>query len=402
MTATGHGPADRSMPARLHGLDALRGGALVLGIVLHSLMPFLPAGTWVPNDRHTSVTADAAVTVIHLFRMVLFMMLAGFFGRMVLHRHGVRTYLRDRCVRILLPLATFGPVMLASVVAIYLVEGTGRTIANNDDHSPWLLLLTAPAHLWFLNVLVHCVAVTVAVRLLLIHTAGSTTVNAWHARAGEALATPVFGVVLAALPYVGALLLQGHVEDGIVEPTTVLPEPVSLVVYLGAFIVGWCLHGSATTLTRVARAWTGNLVAAVLFSAAVLVVPDTVPLGMRASLVALAGWAWTLGLFGAGVRFLRRERGWIRYLADASYWMYLVHLPLVMVTGLLLAHLTWPVPAKLAVAWTVCAIALLGSYDLLVRGSWIEKWLNGRRRPSALVARLRSARSATPSRSAGT
>ena len=123
---------------------------------------------------------------------------------------------------------------------------------------------------------------------------------------------------------------------------------------------------------------------------------------MRASLVALAGWAWTLGLFGAGVRFLRRERGWIRYLADASYWMYLVHLPLVMVTGLLLAHLTWPVPAKLAVAWTVCAIALLGSYDLLVRGSWIGKWLNGRRRPSALVARLRSARSATPSRSAGT
>lgn len=41
--------------ARLHGLDALRGGALVLGIILHSLMPFLPAG---PGFRTTGTAVS--------------------------------------------------------------------------------------------------------------------------------------------------------------------------------------------------------------------------------------------------------------------------------------------------------------------------------------------------------
>ncbi|MEU6700486.1 acyltransferase [Pseudonocardia sp. NPDC046786] len=398
MTAADREPGRST--ARLHGLDALRGGALVLGIILHSLMPFLPAGTWVPDDRHSSVTADTAVTVIHLFRMVLFMMLAGYFGRMVLHRVGVRAYLRDRGVRILLPLVIFGPVMLASVVAIYLVDGAGQRIAEDDDQSPWFLLLASPAHLWFLNVLLQCVAVTVVIRWLLIRGVGPTTVHTWCARAGNLLATPVLGVLLAALPYLGALLLQGHIEDGIEEPSTVLPEPVPLLVYLGAFVVGWCLQGGGTASTRVMRAWAWNLVAAMALSVAVLTVPDAVPLGIRAILVAVAGWTWALGLFGAGVRFVRRERAWIRYLADASYWMYLIHLPIVMVAGVLLADLTWPVLVKLVVVWTVCPVLLLGSYDLLVRNTWIGVWLNGRRRPSTLVACFRLPQSATRPRAA--
>ena len=50
-------------PPRLHGLDALRGGALLLGIVLHARMPFLPGGGWLVADSQTSGLADPVVFV---------------------------------------------------------------------------------------------------------------------------------------------------------------------------------------------------------------------------------------------------------------------------------------------------------------------------------------------------
>ena len=51
---------DRSRPdpastvGRLHGLDALRAGALLLGIVLHGLAPFMPGGGWLVTDRYST------------------------------------------------------------------------------------------------------------------------------------------------------------------------------------------------------------------------------------------------------------------------------------------------------------------------------------------------------------
>ena len=40
-------------------------------------------------------------------------------------------------------------------------------------------------------------------------------------------------------------------------------------------------------------------------------------------------WIWCFALFGTATRFLSGERRVVRYLADSSYWIYPVHLPLV-------------------------------------------------------------------------
>lgn len=45
--------------------------------------------------------------MIHLFRMMLFMLLTGYFGRMVALRRGLDDYFRDRAKRILLPVVVF-------------------------------------------------------------------------------------------------------------------------------------------------------------------------------------------------------------------------------------------------------------------------------------------------------
>ena len=43
----------------------------------------------------------------------------------------------------------------------------------------------------------------------------------------------------------------------------------------------------------------------------------------------LSVWCWTFPVLGMGLRFFAGASAARRYLADASYWIYLAHLPLV-------------------------------------------------------------------------
>lgn len=367
---------------RLHGLDALRAGALLLGIVLHSLMPFVPMLPWVVEDSQKSEAPWVVMFVIHLFRMSLFMMLAGYFGRMIVHRRGQASYLRDRTVRILLPLVAFWPVAVLSLGVLAAAGAAYRGIdppAPPADAEGSLLALLTPGQLWFLLVLFEIVLIVLACRPLLVRVLGSDRAASWSARVGAVLASPG-GVLLVAAPMVAALLLQGGDASGLREPTTLVPELAPLIGYLAAFLVGWFLHASVGSLTRIARRWVVLLSLAVPATAlAFLATLVALPRPIVAVLAGLACWMWVLGLTGLAVRHLRRERRWIRYLADASYWMYLVHLPLLVAVAIPLADLSWPILVKLLVTWVAATAIMLASYQLLVRHTLLGRWLNGRR-----------------------
>ena len=104
-------------PHRLPSLDALRGFALLLGVVLHSLMS-LSTIPWVVTDVSRTPVADALVGWIHLFRVPLFFALAGYFARAALARKGPRGFAADRGKRILLPLLVFWPVAVLPVIVV--------------------------------------------------------------------------------------------------------------------------------------------------------------------------------------------------------------------------------------------------------------------------------------------
>ena len=63
-------------------------------------------------------------------------------------------------------------------------------------------------------------------------------------------------------------------------------------------------------------------------------------------------WSWTFGLLGAALRFCSGASAVRRYLADASYWLYLAHLPIVFGLQVLLMNvpLHWTVKFPLILA----------------------------------------------------
>ena len=90
-------------PERRTDLDALRGVAMILGIVLHALLSFIPT-PWPVQDTRQNGLFFIPYAAIHMFRMPLFFLISGFFTMFILQRHGLGGMVRQRVQRILLPL----------------------------------------------------------------------------------------------------------------------------------------------------------------------------------------------------------------------------------------------------------------------------------------------------------
>ena len=97
-------------------------------------------------------------------------------------------------------------------------------------------------------------------------------------------------------------------------------------------------------------------------------------------------WGMCLGLIGLFRALLTTERRGVRYLSDSSYWMYLSHLPLVVVAQAIMRDWNLPAEVKFLMISVVVTALLLLSYRFLVRYTPIGTMLNGRRfRPSARI-----------------
>src|SRR5688572_10278032 len=103
---------------RYHSLDALRASMMRLGLVLHSAVSYVvfPLGpAWPYKDPNTSTLFDILVFVIHLFRMPVFFVAAGFFGALLMERGGPGAFFANRVKRVLLPLALFWPILFTAI-----------------------------------------------------------------------------------------------------------------------------------------------------------------------------------------------------------------------------------------------------------------------------------------------
>jgi len=384
-----------------HGLDALRGVMMLLGIVLHASALYLaaPPPTYpVPVDAATSPAFDLVFHFIHAFRMPAFFVLAGFFAALLVERRGMAGALKNRAARVLAPLAAATLVILP-VTAIAMMDFAlsarfGTRALWPDPELLYKLRLDFAAaglptgepvalHLWFLVYLVwFCLLLPVWEGFA----RGAARLDRLSGgRLGRVVADPAFifvpGLACAALLWP---FRQGQVLEGFVLFRPHLP---SLAYYGAFFAAGYLVRVFPGWLRTAAdNAGTFGVMAAVLF-----------PLGLYASLLEQAGMrgakihaaacianglatcALIAFLVGAAQRWFDRPSPRHAYAAHSAYWVYLVHLPLVFAIGWLLLPYEWPAGAKFALVVLGTALASFASYHWLVQGTWLGAFLNGRR-----------------------
>jgi peptidoglycan/LPS O-acetylase OafA/YrhL len=393
--------------SRLHALDALRAGALLLGVFGHAAISFFPQPAWVADDSDSSPMLQVAFFTQHIFRMSLFFAIAGFFARLLLERRGFKGFAANRLKRIALPFLVFWPSMLAALVGVAVwaasYAGTGpfgpqsslAPVVSDGQRLARALWQAMPlGHTWFLYVLLWlyagALAVVGVVRVLDRHGRLATAVD----RLFGALASAHVLPVVLALPLAGVFYFGRHwtATGGIQTPDTgLVPNASALVGFGTAFVFGWYLRRQPAPLDVWQRYWLLYWVATVGLTYYCAKVMSGVASGelslptaaLPGLLIAMAYpvaiWAWCLALLATATRFLSTESPVIRYLSDASYWIYLIHLPIVVALQVWVStwSLGWQVKYPLILA--IAVPLLVASYQLLVRNTWIGAWLNGRR-----------------------
>jgi ABC-type multidrug transport system ATPase subunit len=375
---------------RLHALDTVRAFALLAGIVLHAAMSFMPglAAFGFPADSSQSPALQIVFYVIHVFRMPLFFFLAGYFAHLTFHRQGAAGFTRDRAKRIALPLVVgwvlFGPLAMMGVYLAF-----GPEVTDTPPPAGGFPL----SHLWFLYYLLLIYAGAIGARALVIRTVDREghvreNVDMLVRHAVNSYTAPV----LLAMPIAVCLYLRPDWVPwaGIPTPDTGLtPQLPAMIGYGTAFVFGWLMRRQADLLGRLQRGWVLHAIAAIALTAASLRLAEQVsnPFAMDPAIktacaicYTLAAWNWAFALMGAALRFFDSESAIRRYLADASYWMYLAHLPLVFALQLVVRKwpLHWSIKFPLIVVTAV--VILLLTYQFFVRNTLIGEVLNGRRR----------------------
>jgi peptidoglycan/LPS O-acetylase OafA/YrhL len=386
---------------RFHAFDALRASALLLGIVLHATMSFLNGFRELRfpiADVSQSTALEVLFFVVHMFRMLLFFLVAGFFARLLMQRLGTRGFIGNRLRRVGLPLVIFYPLLLPLIVIpiIWAAKQQGMQPGQGGQGGmppgiPWF-------HLWFLYLLLVMYALLLTLRTAGRWLDGQGVVRArMDAVLRAALAWRV-APLLAALPTALLLYLTPSWAQmgGIPAPLAGLVPPAgSLLGYGTAFLVGWWMQRQLALFDLLRRDWKSYLAAAAVATCvaasivgvqshltALVMTPEK--RALYAIAYTLGAWCWVLGLAGAALRACSAPSARWRYLSDASYWMYLVHVPIVW--SLQAWMMRWPLhwSVKFPLILAITTALLLMSYHYLVRATFVGKLLNGRRYPRSM------------------
>ena len=228
--------------SRIHYMDALRGTAMLLGIVFHCLLFLVPYDAWPVHDAWAHATDPnrnpyaLAISGLHGFRMPLFFAISGFFTAMMWQSRGIRRVLRHRLLRIGVPL-------LAGMITIVQVTNwlfSGQAFPLLSWPLAWVDGL---AHLWFLwHLLLMTGGLAIAQRLGL-----EFRRRAWW--------------VLVPLALVPQFLMQERLAFGADYSVGLLPVPRVFVYYTIFFLFGVFFYQNNI---EVKRRWTFALLPAVL------------------------------------------------------------------------------------------------------------------------------------------
>ncbi len=453
---------------RYHGLDALRGIAMLLGILVHASIPYfsrLVNIEWMwPADDDQSVVLLLLFDFIHAWRMPLFFLLAGFFAHLLLERRGLRSLILNRITRVGLPLLIFGTItaLLIPLLWIYGWTGSFDLQSFQDTAAKGLDLKSSGgviAHLWFLYYLLLLYSVIAVARFfwsvkssliliflfwcifigVLIYTYGAgplegigifRAITPLIISGAAAVIVTVAGfatglmrialrptlihyvsvVTYSRIPIALALgaavllVLRGENEAKPIWPINILDLMYAALFFFYGFGL-WKRQDLIKMLTRTSSMillWTSSAIAYFVHlilsgisdslkstgnvdQLELLSFLDNSFYGFSAALLSLA----LLGTFE--VIMAGSNSRWQRWLADSSYWIYIMHLPVVTFLTFWLAHagrsnllltytgFNWTAEGKFLVSSCLTIVIGFLTYRYFVRYSLIGALLNGKR-----------------------
>lgn len=318
-----------SDPNRLHSLDALRGIAMLFGIFVHIALCYCVfcSKFWLIQDHYQTIIFDIIVLIIRSCRMEIFFFMAGFFANYMLKTKGDSYFIKNRILKILMPFIVFEPLML-----IFIPLSIQQSILNNNIYQ------FRPFHFWFLYYLL-CIYISVyifkiikKISFLDIHNKITNTFN------------KIFNYKyhIFILSFITLLLLITMNFIIIDTPFGFSIEYKLLIHYSIFFYFGWAVKDNPNILNIINNNKLYYLILAMPNVVFIIIstfkfsdnysnnlLYFTIHIVMFKFCYAICIWCLLLSTIGFFEKYFNKENKLFTYLSSASYWMYIIHLPLI-------------------------------------------------------------------------
>ena len=415
---------------RYPDLDFVRAVVMLLGLVLHVSLFFMPphqlfwgTGEYVGDEMDLQFC-----NFIHLFRMQLFFLMAGFFAQLVIERKSYGHFVSDRFKRIFIPFVV--GILVILPVFIFLMNGFGNYYNNGFDGMNFLKRFRSVflfksldgvpgvndglIHYWFIYYLLILYTAHFLLRSVFVYF-GIKKIPGVDAllRIGLGTRWGFLALGLLSFPFQYLLVNIFFGPSGFNVPL------IDLAFYFVFYLFGTALYVNRHLLANMAKnAW---FLIAISVPFIFFVSAPTDRIGMAAPVITdITTWTifdnstvsfalpvlhfegffhggidkvvvafiraslcWTLciGFIGLAHRYLKKPQPAIRYLADSAYWVYFIHLPITYKLSYLAQQIEWGSSLfKSYLVLVVSTIIIYWSYNTFIRYGWLGDFFMGRRK----------------------
>ncbi len=371
---------------RIHSLDSLRAIMMLLGLVIHSALTYgvvdYGSGWSLKDSGATHLSNDYIASFVHAFRMQIFFVVAGFFGALLFYERLPFKMVKNRVSRIVLPFLVFVILLWPSITFSFgytrLVfagseDALAETLARFSNFD--VLIPGSTFHLWFLYYLGLITFFSVAVALIFKKlpsvTRQITSGFNW------VIQKPIVRIlVFAGLTAVVYMIMGSY---SVATSNSFIPDFNTFIYYTYFYFVGWILFKSKHLLgTFMKFDWLTTVFGILLFSF-YFFMNESLNFETKLIIKSVLVWLFIFGITGLFIRYGSNHSAKMRYVSDASYWVYLLHLSLTAIIPGLIADWSLPATLKFLFVLIVTGIICFVSYHYLVRSTFIGAFLNGRR-----------------------
>ncbi len=397
-------PAGRATgkPARRYELDWIR-ALVVLGLIpVHTALIFTPSDDLYLKDTHTSEAMALIGTFLGVFGMPLLFFVAGAASWFALGARTSARYARERVSRLLVPLI-FATLVISPIQAYVvtlsdpgLAAAIGAPITNPHYLDSYLsfypqylasyaYFLGHPSvagfvavigQLWFV---LYLFVFSMMALPLFTHLRSPRGLR-FIERLAEFCARPWAIFALAApLALVDGLAHAAWSGVGMAAET---------LLYLVCFIYGYALYADPRFGQAMRRQWVPALaIGLALLIIAGVFLPQRPRLPYDNSMGSLffiplrgiGAWFWVVGLVGFAITYLSYTTRLLRYLSDAAYPIYVLHVAAIVSVGYVVIGWDVPMLVKFAVIMVAALALTLGVYEFLIRRLPVMRLLFGLR-----------------------
>ena len=331
---------------RRYDIDWLRVFAIGLLIMYHIGFAFLPWGVFIGFIQNEKPLESIWIpmSMLNIWRIPLLFFVSGMGVCFAIRKRNWKQLIRERTVRILVPFL-FG---IFCIVPLHL-------FILQKYYSQDIKYVLHPSHLWFLaNIFIYVILLSPLFFYLKRIEQGR--INRWL----KNLFRSPLGLLLIVASFVLEALL--------VKPETYETYSMTLhgfLLGLLAFLFGFiCVHTGEAFWQTVKR-WRWVLLA----MAVLLFVTRNIEFQLQAPnyLKAIESNMWIFTVFGFGYKYLNRQSKALRYLSQAAYPVYILHMIFLYVGSYLVLPLGIPILLKLILVVAFTFTGCFVFYDIIIK-----------------------------------